>query len=176
MPGGEQRPHNRSFRDASRGSRGADRGSRGQTLQDYTLGISLFIVTLAAVLTGLVGFTSPLSAGVSAEDVSQSDRITTALVQNHSTGRTPTELDAEGLNGTLNQSLSELRSRWGIEQTTNLNVTVATLNGTLIVEYDGVKLAAGVGHQEQSTGTTSRVVTLDAGTCDPACRLVVRTW
>jgi hypothetical protein len=151
-------------------------GERGQTLQDYTIGISLFIITVSAVLAGLLGFTSPLSAGVTSEDVSQSQRITTAMVQNLSTGRQPNELDAVRLNTTLNRSTDQLRSRWGLESTTTLNITLSTLNGTRIVERDGVKLTVGSGYTNRSTATASRVVTLDDGTCDPSCRLVVRTW
>jgi hypothetical protein len=151
-------------------------GERGQTLQDYTIGISLFIITVSAVLAGLLGFTSPLSAGVTSEDVSQSQRITTAMVQNLSTGRQPNELDATRLNTTLNRSEDQLRSRWGIEGTTSLNITVATLNGTRIVERDGVRLTVGSSYTNRSTATASRIVTLDDGSCDPSCRLVVRSW
>ena len=151
-------------------------GERGQTLQDYTIGISLFIITVSAVLAGLLGFTTPLSAGVTDEDVSQSQRITTAMVQNLSTGRQPNELDAVRLNATLNRSVDRLRSRWGVETTTSLNVTLSTLNGTRIVEREDVKLTAGSSYRNRSTATASRVVTLDDGACDPSCRLVVRTW
>lgn len=151
-------------------------GKRGQTLQDYTIGISLFIITVSAVLAGLLGFTSPLSAGVTSEDVSQSQRITTAMVQNLSTGPQPNELDAVRLNTTLNRSAEQLQSRWGLERTTSLNITLSTLNGTRIVERDGVKLTVGSSYTNRSTATSSRVVTLDDGTCAPSCRLVVRTW
>lgn len=151
-------------------------GTRGQTLQDYTIGISLFLITVAAVLAGLLGFTSPLTAGVSAEDISQSERVSTAMVGNHSTGRQPNELDASQLSTTMNQPVEQLRTRWGIERTTSLNVSLVTLNGTRIVDRGGNELAVGASATNRSTATASRIVTLDDGTCDPSCRLVVRTW
>ena len=163
-------------RRGSGGPQRFDSGTRGQTLQDYTIGISLFLITLAAVLTGLLGFTSPLTAGVSEEDVSQSQRVSTAMVQNLSTGRQPNELDAARVGSTLARPASTLKTRWGIEATTSLNVSVTTLNGTVIVERGGAKLTAGASYRNESTGTASRVVTLDDGTCDPSCRLVVRAW
>ena len=233
-----------------RGDRCYLSGARGQTLQDYTIGISLFLVTVAAVLAGLLGFTSPLTAGVSAEDVSQSERVSaamvgnlstarqpneldasrlsttlgrpveqlrnrwgierttslnvslvtlngtriverggtrltagasstnrsTAMVGNHSTGRQPNELDASQLSTTMNQPVEQLRTRWGIERTTSLNVSLVTLNGTRIVDRGGNELAVGASATNRSTATASRVVTFDDGTCDPSCRLVVRTW
>ncbi|PSP91789.1 hypothetical protein BRC78_03880, partial [Halobacteriales archaeon QH_8_68_33] len=146
-------------------------GTRGQTLQDYTIGISLFLITVAAVLAGLLGFTSPLTAGVSAEDISQSERVSTAMVGNHSTGRQPNELDASQLSTTMNQPVEQLRTRWGIERTTSLNVSLVTLNGTRIVDRGGNELAVGASATNRSTATASRIVTLDDGTCDPSCRL-----
>jgi hypothetical protein len=151
-------------------------GTRGQTLQDYAVGISLFLITLSAVLAGLLGFTSPLTAGVSAEDVSQSQRVTTAIVQNLSTGSQPNQLDASRTSSTLDRPATQLRTRWGIETTTSLNVSVTALNGTAILQRGGRKLTAGSTARNESTATSSRVVTFDDGTCDPSCRLVVRTW
>ena len=165
--------------DWRRGSGGPRRfvlGTRGQTLQDYTIGISLFVITVAAVLTGLLGFTSPLTAGVSSEDISQSQRISTAMVENLSTGNEPNQLDAAYVSSTLDRPVSQLKTRWGIEETTSLNVSVTTLNGTVILSRGGTKLAAGAGYRNESTATSSRVVSLTDGTCDPSCRLVVRTW
>ena len=159
-----------------RGDRCCLSGALGQTLQDYTIGISLFLVTVAAVLAGLLGFTSPLTAGVSAEDVSQSERVSAAMVGNLSTARQPNELDASRLSTTLGRPVEQLRNRWGIERTTSLNVSLVTLNGTRIVDRGGNELAVGASATNRSTATASRIVTLDDGTCDPSCRLVVRTW
>lgn len=159
-----------------RGDRCYLSGARGQTLQDYTIGISLFLVTVAAVLAGLLGFTSPLTAGVSAEDVSQSERVSAAMVGNLSTARQPNELDASRLSTTLGRPVEQLRNRWGIERTTSLNVSLVTLNGTRIVERGGTRLTVGASSTNRSTATASRIVVLDDGTCDPSCRLVVRTW
>lgn len=164
----------RTTTDGGRG-RGTTR-SRGQTLQDYTLGISLFIVTVAAAVAGIFGFIGPASPGVSSDDVAQTERISTTMVQNLSTGRQPNELRADRLNSTLDQSLGTLRSRWGVETSANLNVTLVTLNGSRIIEWDGTKQTAGSAYAGHATGSTSRIVTLDDGTCTPSCRLVVRAW
>ncbi|WP_459193393.1 DUF7287 family protein [Halosimplex sp. J119] len=149
---------------------------RGQTLHDYTIGISLFIITLSTVLAGLFGFVGPLSTGVGSEEISQSDRVATTLVQNLSTGRQPNELDADLLENTLTGSESALRTRWGIQQTAQFNVTLTTLNGSRIVSHDGSKLAVGARYRGNAAGSTARIVTLDSGACRPGCRLAVRAW
>lgn len=156
----------------------ACRGERGQTLQDYTIGISLFIITIAAAVAGIFGFVGPASPGVSAEDIAQSERISTAMVQNLSTGQQPNELRADDLRKSLDRPISDLRGRWGVESSTNLNVTVEVLNGSVIVENatTGSKLTAGSAYADHSAGTTTRIVTVDEPRCTPACRLVVRAW
>ena len=159
-----------------RGRASTATGDRGQTLQDYTLGISLFVITIAAAMAGIFGFIGPASPGVSSEDVAQSERISTAMVQNLSTGHQPNELRADRVESTLGQPVDALRQRWGVESSTNLNVSLEVLNGSHVVERSGTKLTAGSQYAGHSTGTTTRIVTLDDGSCDPSCRLVVRTW
>lgn len=101
------------MRPADRGRRrpiGRDRprsADRRQTLHDYTIGISLFIITLSTVIVGLFGFVGPLSVGVGSEEISQSDRVATTLVQNLSTGHQPNEPNAARLEDTLTQSESD---------------------------------------------------------------------
>lgn len=157
-------------------SRGRGLGIRGQTLHDYTVGISLFVLTVAAALTVMFGFLDPLSAGVTTEDVSQSERVSEAIVGNHSTERQPNELRTERLATTLGQSPAALKVRWGVENSTNLNVSVETLNGSRIAGPPGTSLAAGSSHAGRETATAARVVEFDESVCDPACRLVVRVW
>lgn len=162
-----------------RRSIGRDRprsADRGQTLHDYTIGISLFIITLSTVVAGLFGFIGPLSTGVGSEEISQTDRVATTLVQNLSTGRQPNELDADLLENTLARSESALRTRWGLQQTAQFNVSLTTLNGSRIVAPGGTKLAAGPRYQGNAAGSTARIVTLDSGACRPGCRLAVRAW
>ena len=152
------------------------RVARGQTLHDYTVGISLFILTLSTVLAGLFGFVGPLSTEVGSEEVSQSERVATTVVQNLSTGQRPNELDSDELVATLARSEDDLRTRWGIPQSARLNVTLTTLNGSRIVSDGGSKLTAGLPYQRNVAASTVRVVTLDDGPCRPGCRLVVRAW
>jgi len=162
----------------SRAQRTAERGkgSRGQTLQDYTVGIGLFVLTVAGVLAAMFGFLDPLSAGAASEDISQSQRISESIVNNHSTADAPTQLDADRLFATLNRSPDQLESRWGVENSTNLNVSVEPLDGEGVATYGGAKLAVGSSYEAQSTSSAARVVTFDASVCDPSCRLVVRVW
>lgn len=156
--------------------RRTSRVARGQTLHDYTVGISLFVLTLSTVLAGLFGFVGPLSTEVGSEEVSQSERVATTVVQNLSTGQRPNELDSGELVATLARSEDDLRTRWGIPQSARLNVTLTTLNGSRIVSDGGSKLTAGSPYQRNVAASTARVVTLDDGPCRPGCRLVVRAW
>jgi len=151
-------------------------GARGQTLHDYSIGIGLFVLAVAATLTAMFGLVDPLSVGVTSEDVSQSERISESVVANHSTARQPNELRADRIEATLDRSPDQLKSRWGVESSTNLNVSVETLDGSAVASHGGTKLAVGSTPDQRETGTAARVVTFDESVCDPACRLVVRVW
>lgn len=145
-------------------------------LQDFTIGIGVFLLALAAVLAGFFGYLQPFSTDVDSEDVTQSTRVADTLVQNLSRGERPNELNATRTETTFGQSEQELRERWGLDNSTNFNVTVETLNSSGIVESGGVTLAAGTTRQNRSTGSVTRIVTLSNGTCSPSCRMTVRTW
>jgi hypothetical protein len=74
-----------------------------------------------------------------------------------------------------------LRERFALPETTRLNVTVETLNGTTMVRNTtGAPLVAGLDYRSRDGGVQrARIVRLDdegyTG-CVPACRLVVRVW
>lgn len=152
--------------------------ARAQTLQDFTVGIGLFVVTIATVLSAFFGFLGPFSVGVSGEEVAQSDRIADTLVGNLSTGSQPNELAADPLADALAKSDADLRARWGLGPAVQFNVSVRALNGSEAISVGGRRLATEGAYAGEAATTTVRIVTLDADAtaCEPACRLVVRTW
>jgi hypothetical protein len=171
-------PRQRSVGPSDRPGRGSGEHNRGQTLQDFTIGIGLFIITIAAVFSSFFGFLGPFSLGVTGDDVAESDRVANTVVGNLSIGQPPNALKEGLLANTLSKPDSTLRKRWGLAESTRFNVTVRTLNGTRIASVGGFRLATDTDYRGGSAATTARIVTLDAdgSACEPACRLVVRTW
>lgn len=150
--------------------------SRGQMLQDFTIGIGVFLLALAAVLAGFFGFLQPFETGVDSEDVTQSTRVADTMVQNLSRDQRPNELNVSRTAATFAASNDQLRQRWGLDNSTNFNITVETLDGDRLVTAGGVALTAGTTHHNRTTGSVTRIVTMSDGTCDPSCRLTIRTW
>jgi hypothetical protein len=151
---------------------------RGQTLQDFTVGIVLFILTVSAVITSFTGFISPIWTGVGSQEVSASERVSESIVRAHATGETPNQLVAEDLwTDVFSKSMSQLRTKWGLGDATFFRVVLEELDGTSVISYNGNDLAAGMDEPDGSNANTERLVTLvDSDACEPGCRLVVQVW
>lgn len=158
-------------------NRGLTRDRRGQTLQDYTIGIGIFLLAVTFVFATLTGFLAPFTSGVSAEEKAQADQLADAVVANYSEDA-PNRLNATRLETMLNQSDETIASWYGLPETVNINVTVQTLNSSVFVERSSRPLGSENSVAGQSTASAARIVTIDEDLpgCDPACRLVVKVW
>jgi hypothetical protein len=153
--------------------------TRGQTLEDFLIGVSLFLVTLTFVFGLYPGLLEPFSSGVSNAEKSQANRMSRSMVLNLSDGTDRNRLNSTELQKVLDKSESELRERYGLPETASINVTVRKLDGQQIVTYSGTTLAGARDATNQSAATAARVITLtddDDGVCEPGCRLVVKIW
>ncbi|MFB6085127.1 MAG: hypothetical protein ABEJ94_12870 [Halorientalis sp.] len=150
---------------------------RGQTLQDFVLGVSVFLVVVVFVFGLFPSFLSPFTAGVDASERAQADRLARNLIENHSVQAAGNALNGTALSNTMQKSETALRERFGLSSTSGINVTVRTLDGPRIVRYDGTRLAVGSNRADETGASVSRLVSI-AGSekCQPGCRLVVRVW
>lgn len=150
---------------------------RGQTIQDFAVGVSVFAIVVAFVFGMVPGFLAQFTAGVDAAERAQADRLARALVHNHSTPAGETTLNGTKLAATLDDSPDQVRDRYGLAATADLNVTVRTIEDRSVVSHGGDRLALGRPRPNRTAGTAARVVTLrESPTCSPGCRLVVRVW
>jgi hypothetical protein len=165
-------------RDGSR-RRGGTRGRRGQTLHDYIAGISVFVLTITAVLGLLPAVTAPYDAGGNAADVTIAERIGDRVVSNLSSPNDPNVLNTEAFETAMTLDDEGLQDRYGLEEYRNVNVSLRTMNGSRVVRNGaGARLSAGANAVGNDAATAARVVTMTdrPADCDPACRLVVRVW
>lgn len=168
----------------NRRKRTLPRDDRGQTLQDFILGISLFVVTVTFVLGLFPSFLSPFTTGAGGEERAQADRVARSMVLEHSTAEGRTSLNATALSEALDRSQSELRASYGLPETAGINVTVRELDGNEIITHDGGKMATPKNRDNQTASSVARVITFDGtgipeneeNPCNPGCRLVVRVW
>jgi hypothetical protein len=154
-------------------------GTRSQTPQDYVFGIVVFIAVVVAVVGFLPSITSPYQSGVEGENIAQSDRVAQQLVSNLSTVGEPNQLNISELQTVLHLDDAALSDRYGLSGTTNVNITVLSLNGTSYVTTDsGATLTSKPPYVTGSAASSARIVRLstDEHDCEPACRLVVRVW
>ncbi|MCU4716590.1 DUF7287 family protein [Halapricum hydrolyticum] len=143
---------------------------RGQTLQDFAVGIGVFLVVFVFVLSLFPGLLTPFQSSASGAERAQAEQVTTQMMHNLSEGSEPNHLNATRVTATLNQPESDLRDRFGLPSTVNLNITVETLDGETHIESTVNRL------YDREVATSARIITMDDPECDPACRLVVRVW
>lgn len=153
---------------------------RGQTVQDFAVGIGIFLLAIAFVFSFVPSIITPFEDAGGAE-TAQADRIAATIVENTST-ETANDLEWAALTTTYEGVDSEeLADDLGLKKTGS--TAIAHINITLI-EIDDVAaddpnpvLAGGDDYDDQVGASASRIVTIeDQSQCDPACKLVVRVW
>lgn len=151
---------------------------RAQTAQDFAVGIGLFLLAVAFVFGFVPYVISPYDAGASAAQHSQADRAATNVVGDLSQPERPNELNATATAayfGDVN-SADDLRNRTGLPFDVRINASIRNvMDGDVVSSGDW---SAGDGYRERFGGVSAtRIVrTDDPGTCEPACRLIVRVW
>jgi hypothetical protein len=154
---------------------------RGQTIQDYAIGISVFVLTVTAAVTFFPSLVSTYGSGPGGELTVTVDRVSGSIVQNQSAPGRATELDPAGLEQLETLNASELRDRFALRETTQLNVTVRTSDGSAFVTNGGGDpITVGESYRRGREGAQDiRIVTLTNDSyvgCAQGCRLVVRAW
>lgn len=151
---------------------------RGQTLQDYLLGISVFVVVVFVALGFFPNFLDGLQTDSMGGQEAQADRIGREIVSEYALNGTVNELDAARMESLSTKSEDDLREKFGLSNTTNINITVETLNSSAFVDDGSNTLNSVPDYYDRQAGSAARIVTLSDPSydCSPACRLVVRVW
>lgn len=151
---------------------------RGQTLQDYVLGVSLFLLTVLVVVgTILPTVTAPFDQAVSGDKIAQADRVAETIVTNASAGAGTNRLNVTIVERIVEDDVPTLRARFGLPETSWVNVSVVPLDGNGFQQSaSGTTLASDASPTGSDAATSARIVTLSDDSCDTACRLVVRVW
>lgn len=153
--------------------------ARGQTLHDYVVGISVFVLTVAVVLGLLPSVVAPFQDGTGAVDGTISTRVGDRIVSNLSETGSPNVLEAEGISALMAKDEPALRSRFGLKSDRYVNLSLQSLaESTFLTNSSGIRQTAGASAGSEDVTTSARVVDISESgfDCRPACRLVVRVW
>lgn len=152
---------------------------RGQTLHDYVVGISVFVLTVGLVLSLLPAAIAPFEATGDTVRGELASRIGEQLVSNLSAVGEPNVLGVGSVPDLMDRNQTQLRHRFGLASVRYLNLTLTSLNGSrIIANASGTPMAAGPSAADEDVVAASRIVQ-PAGPdfdCTPACRLLVRVW
>lgn len=174
---------------------GPDR--RAQTVQDFAVGASVFLLTVAFTFAFVPSIFTPFDSEVAAGAGPQADRVATSLTQDLSMDERSNWLDPTRTGDffrdtTEPDSTEDLQNRFDLPFASNVNITVVPIEGgePIVSSFLNARLAIGDEFHDRPAASVSRVVvipgvrqcdpTIDAGG-DPgiqgkACRMTVRVW
>ncbi|ELZ13597.1 hypothetical protein C479_02091 [Halovivax asiaticus JCM 14624] len=157
----------------------ASERDRGQTVQDFAVGIGIFLLAIAFVFSFVPSIITPFEDAGGAE-TAQADRIAATIVENAST-ETTNELDWAALSTYDGSDSEELADELGLKKTgstaiTHVNITLIEIED-VAADDPKLVLAGGDDYDDQIGSSASRIVTTDdQSQCETACKLVVRVW
>ena len=147
--------------------------SRAQTTQDFAVGVSVFLLSVAFLFAFLPTVLTPFEAGPTAAESAQTGRVANAAHTNLTVGGYNNELDRDAATAFFDPSPSgdDLRARLALPVGARLNVTVQNSTGA-IVTLNGTTLSGGERYNGQPAARATRLVTDGTETY----RLEVRVW
>lgn len=144
---------------------------RGQTLQDFVLGISIFILGFVLVLSLIPGLLTPFEPAVGTAEQATADRIASTIVSNLSIPAQPNTLNSTETATLFALSTTDLKDRFGVTSTTHVNVTLESLDGSARNDTVGDPAT------RDELAESIRLVSFDdPSRSEPAYRLIVRAW
>lgn len=168
-----------------------DTDDRGQTVQDFAIGASVFLLTIAFVFAFIPTLFTPFEDEIAPGLESQASRTAAGIVDNGSIdGRSNwmTGMSAESAIS-AGGSGNDLQNAYDLPVTSQVNVTVTPMppgDETILSNpMTGTDLASGDEFRGRPAATVSRIVVIQGvPECDPttnpdagmACRLTVRIW
>ena len=142
---------------------------RGQTLYDFLLGTTLFLLTVVLVLSLFDPLFAPFTSPSGAEDDAMADRFADRVVAENATpfGDRTLDIDGESFD---EETLETYRARAGLPAFRSVNVTLESGTGEVVE-------SGGPTRPDEPVATASRIVTLPPGEgCQDGCVLRVEVW
>lgn len=163
---------------------------RGQTVQDFAVGTSVFLLTVAFTFAFVPSIFTPFQSEVITGAGPQSDRVATNVTQDLSIeGRSNwldgTETEEFFDDGTSPTDADELKNRFDLPFAAKINITVRPIDGgSPVDDPGGDPLTIGDTYRDRPAASVTRIVVVKGvDECDPtmgadgkACQLTVRVW
>jgi len=178
-----------------KGTRDPGRSERAQTVQDFAVGASVFLLTVAFVFAFVPSLFTPFESSVDPGASMQVDRVSDQILNDTQIAERPNYLRETGgsysLSALFSESPDDLQVRYQIPNTSQINVTLRPLeSGTDPVAVSGAPATAGQTYFGRPAASITRVVVVpghdpcdanlapDNGGPDSSqgCRLIIRIW
>jgi len=148
---------------------------RGQTLNDYTMGISVFLLAVAFVVAFVPSIFAPFTAPIDDETTARADRGATRVLTTLSEDDARNVLSVNRTKSFFEDgNATTLRESLGVPATSDVNVSVVDPGTGEVARIGspGIDASAGVPISDGPTAAATRVVVLN----DSTYHLTVRVW
>jgi hypothetical protein len=146
---------------------------RAQTVQDFAVGVSVFLLAVAFVFAFVPSLFTPFSPSVDPGADQQATRVAAAMVDDLSQPDRPNWLRLSAVDAEFTKSQSDLQNDYDLPRVSQINVTLMPMNQTK-AQADGPVLEAGRPYSGQPAASTVRVVVVAAGGTSPSPPRVTR--
>jgi hypothetical protein len=141
----------------------SDSADRGQTVQDFALGVSVFLVAAAVAFALVPAVYAPFDTPTESGDAARAERIAIG-VKDRITDASGATVDPASRDDFFDtETAATLRTTYGLEPRRHVNVELVGAGERIGDDYAG-----------EPTASVTRVVTGPG--CDPSCAIVVRVW
>jgi hypothetical protein len=148
---------------------------RGQTLNDYALGMGVFVLAVTITFAVIPSIFAPFTAPIESDQSVQANRVADQVLD---------DMTVDGTRNTINDSKANpdffdgsggvdadtLRDRYGLSLTSQVNVTIVW------DDDPSDRVQVGEDYGERPVASAVRVVVGYENKCSPTCRLIVRIW
>jgi hypothetical protein len=148
---------------------------RGQTLNDYALGMGVFVLAVTITFAVIPSVFAPFTAPIESDQSVQANRVADQVLDDMTVDGTQNTIDDSKANsdffdGSGGVDADTLRDRYGLSLTSQINVT-------LVWDDDpGDRVEVGEEYGDRPVASAVRVVVGYEDKCSPTCRLIVRVW
>ena len=146
---------------------------RGQTLNDYALGMGVFVLAVTVTFAVIPSVFAPFTAPIESDQSVQANRVADQVLDDMTVDGAQNTIETTKANSNFfdgSVDADDLRDRYGLAVTSQINVAIVW------DDDPGDRVEVGEDYGDRAVAASVRVVVGYEDKCSPTCRLIVRVW
>jgi hypothetical protein len=153
---------------------------RGQTLNDYALGMGVFVLAVTITFAVIPSIFAPFTAPIESDQSVQANRVADQVLDDMTVDGTRNTIEDSKANTDFfdgSVDADDLRDRYGLSVTSQINVMIVWDDDP----NDRIQMGEEYGDRPVASAVRvvvgyDNIVGNPGANCQPTCRLIVRIW